>query len=103
MGSLCHFERHDLHFALIRINNRGQDYAVPLVSFYYIWVADAPVLAVLVAHKYLAVVADFAFYVNCFGRVTLGRVSLHAVVVHGVLCRSHSQGQQGDGETESHQ
>ena len=61
---------------------------VPFMSLHCFWVVDGPTLAVLVAHKHLAVIANFACDVNRFR----GRITLHVVVVHVVLSRSHSEG-----------
>src|ERR1039458_10262945 len=85
---LRHLERLDVDFVLVCINLRGQDDVASLVSFHCVWVGDSPTLAVLVAHKRLAVIANFACNLNRF----LGGISLHVVVVHGVLSRSYSEG-----------
>ena len=60
LRSLRHLERHDVDFVLVRINMCRPDDVVPLVFFDCIWVADGPALAVRVAHKRLAVIANFA-------------------------------------------
>src|ERR1700678_428156 len=88
-----------MHFVLVGINMGSQYDMMPLVAFHCIWVHNGPALAVLVANKHLAVVADLTFDVHCF----LGSVSLHAVIVHRVLCRSHSHVQEGQCKTNRHQ
>lgn len=55
-----------MDFVLVRINVCGQGDVVPFVSFDCIWVGDGPALAVLVAHKRLAVLANFACDPNRF-------------------------------------
>jgi hypothetical protein len=59
---------------------------MPFVSFYCFWVVDGPALAVCVAHKHLAVVANFACDLNRF----FGGISLHGVILHIVLRISRS-------------
>lgn len=76
-----------MDFVLVRITLCCQGDVVPFVSFYCFWVVDGPALAVLVAHKHLAVIANFACDVNRFH----GRITLHVVIVHVVLRRSHSE------------
>src|ERR1700689_4466238 len=79
---LHHLERHDVDFVLVRVNMGGQNDVVTLVSFYSIRVHDGPALAVLVAHKHFAVIANLALDVNRF------RSGLHAVIPHIVLSPS---------------
>ena len=72
-----HLERHHLNFVLVRIYVGLQGDVVPFVSFYCFRVSYGPTLTVLVAHKHLAIFADFSRDTNRFhGRVRFAGVRL---------------------------
>ena len=69
---LRHLERHHLNLVLVRIYVGLQGDVVPFMSFYCLRVAYSPTLTVLVAHKHLAIFANFSRDTNRFQRSRRG-------------------------------